>query len=175
MILLCQHTNWQDRARAEVLEMFGDRKPDIDGLNRLKTINMILHEVHRFYPLGVGMWRMLHEETKVGNFTLPSRSHLLLHLMLLHYNAEIWGDDANEFNPERFAEGVSNATKKQASFFPFGGGAHICIGQTFAMLEAKLALVMILDASPSSFHRHTTCSTCHSRHATAVWRSIDIQ
>ncbi|KAF5754324.1 putative secologanin synthase [Helianthus annuus] len=38
MISLCQHTNWQDRARAEVLEMFGDRKPDIDGLNRLKTV-----------------------------------------------------------------------------------------------------------------------------------------
>ncbi|KAJ0428263.1 putative secologanin synthase [Helianthus annuus] len=121
MISLCQHTNWQDRARAGVLEMFGDRKPDIDGLKRLKTINMILHEVFRFYSPGVGMPRMIHEETKVGNLTLPSGSHLILHLMLLHYNAEIWGDDVNEFNPERFAEGVSNATKKQASFFPFGG------------------------------------------------------
>ncbi|MFS7995740.1 putative 11-oxo-beta-amyrin 30-oxidase [Helianthus anomalus] len=105
--------------------MFGDRKLDIDGLNRLKTINMILHEVHRFYPLGVGMWRMIHEETKVGNFTLPSRSHLMLHLMLLHYNAEIWGDDANGFNPERYAEGVSNATKEQASFSRLEGGSYM--------------------------------------------------
>ncbi|KAJ0631506.1 putative secologanin synthase [Helianthus annuus] len=157
MILLCQHTNWQDRARAEVFKMFGDRKPDIDGLNRLKTINMIFHEVLRLYPPGVGLWRMIHEETKVGNLTLPSGSHLTLHMMLLHYNADIWGDDVNEFNPERFAEGVSNATKEQASYFPFGGGPRICIGQNFALLEAKLALVMILrrfsfELSPSYSH-----------------------
>ncbi|KAM0062013.1 putative 11-oxo-beta-amyrin 30-oxidase [Helianthus debilis subsp. tardiflorus] len=158
MILLCQHTNWQDRARAEVLEMSGDRKLDIDGLNRLKNINMILHEVLRFYSPGVGIRRMIHEETKVGNFTLPSGSHLMLHLMLLHYNTEIWGDNVNEFNPERFAEDVSNATKEQASFFPLGGGgARICIGQNFAMLEAKLALVMIprrfsFELSPSYSH-----------------------
>ncbi|KAJ0635408.1 putative 11-oxo-beta-amyrin 30-oxidase [Helianthus annuus] len=157
MILLCQHTNWQDRARAEVFKMFGDRKPDIDGLNRLKTINMIFHEVLRLYPPGVGLWRMIHEETKVGNLTLPSGSHLTLHMMLLHYNADIWGDDVNEFNPERFNEGVSNATKEQASYFPFGGGPRICIGQNFALLEAKLALVMILrrfsfELSPSYSH-----------------------
>ncbi|KAM0059585.1 putative secologanin synthase [Helianthus debilis subsp. tardiflorus] len=150
MILLSQHTNWQDRARDEALKMFGDRKPDIDRLNRLKT-------VLRFYLPGVGMRRMIHEETKVGNLTLPSESHLMLHLMLLHYNAKIWGDDVNEFNPERFVEGVSNATKKQASFFPFGRAPRICIGQNFAMLEAKLTLVMILrrfsfELSPSYSH-----------------------
>ncbi|KAJ0666790.1 putative secologanin synthase [Helianthus annuus] len=164
MILLSQHTNWQDRARDEVLKLFGDRKPDIDGLNHLKTINMILHEVLRLYPPGVALGRMIHEETKVGDLTLPSGSQLMLHLMLLHYDADIWGDDVNEFNPERFAEGVSKATKGHATYFPFGGGPRICIGQTFALLEAKLALVMILrrfsfELSPSYAHAPHTIIT----------------
>ncbi|KAK1438008.1 hypothetical protein QVD17_03809 [Tagetes erecta] len=164
MIMLGQHVNWQDRARDEVLKVFGDRKPDIDGLNHLKTINMILHEVLRLYPPGVALGRMIHEETKIGNVTLPSGSLLMLHLMLLHHDVDTWGDDVNEFNPERFAEGVSKATNGQASYFPFGGGPRICIGQAFAMLEAKLALVMILrhfsfKLSPSYTHAPHTIIT----------------
>ncbi|XP_076957708.1 cytochrome P450 CYP72A219-like [Bidens hawaiensis] len=157
MVLLGQHTNWQDRARDEVLKVFGDRKPDADGLNHLKIINMILHEVLRLYPPGSLLGRMIYEEVKIGNLTLPSGSMLMLHMMLLHYDADIWGDDVNEFNPERFAEGVSKATMGQTSYFPFGGGPRICVGQNFAMLEAKLALVMILrrfsfELSPSYSH-----------------------
>ncbi|GJV12568.1 reverse transcriptase domain-containing protein [Tanacetum coccineum] len=106
MILLGQHTNWQDRARDEVLNVFKDKKPDIDGLSRLKVINMILQEVLRLYPPGVGLGRMIYEETKIGNITLPAGSHFLLHMMLLHHDPDIWGDDVNEFNPDRFAEAL---------------------------------------------------------------------
>ncbi|KAI7741757.1 hypothetical protein M8C21_000601, partial [Ambrosia artemisiifolia] len=71
-----------------------------DGGNGFWSINMILYEVLRLYPPGIGMERMIHEETKIGNLLLPSGSHLMLHLMLLHYDAYIWGDDVNEFKPE---------------------------------------------------------------------------
>ncbi|KAI3502069.1 hypothetical protein L1887_30100 [Cichorium endivia] len=165
MILLAQHINWQDRARDEVLKVFGERKPDVDGLSHLKIINMILHEVLRLYPAGIGMGRMIHKETTLGNITLPAGSFLQLHMMLLHHDSDIWGNDVKEFNPERFAEGVSKATKGQASsYFPFGGGPRICIGQNFAMLEAKLALAMILrcfsfELSPSYTHAPHTIIT----------------
>ena len=39
MILLGQHLDWQTRAREEVLRVFGEKTPDIDGLNRLKTVS----------------------------------------------------------------------------------------------------------------------------------------
>ncbi|KAI3714014.1 hypothetical protein L1987_72604 [Smallanthus sonchifolius] len=127
-------------------------------------INMIFHEVLRLYPPGIGIGRTIHEETKIGNLTLPSGSHVMMHMMLLHYDANIWGDDVNEFNPQRFAEGVANATKEQASYFPFGGGARIYVGQAFATLEARLALVMILrrfsfEISPSYSHAPHTILT----------------
>ncbi|GKF66001.1 cytochrome P450 CYP72A219-like protein, partial [Tanacetum coccineum] len=130
MILLAQHMNWQVRAREEVLLVCGGKKPDMDELNRLKIVNMIFNEVLRLYPPVVKMVRMTQEETKLGDITVPAGTILHLHTILLHHDREIWGDDVKDFNPARFSEGVSNATKGQAAaYFPFGGGPRTCIGQ----------------------------------------------
>ncbi|KAK9052580.1 hypothetical protein SSX86_029209 [Deinandra increscens subsp. villosa] len=164
MILLSQHKQWQDRAREEVVKVFGDRKPDIEGLNQLKIVNVIFLEVLRLYPPLAGMPRMVHKETKLGNITLPAGTFLQLYTMLSHHDPSIWGDDVKEFKPERFSQGVSKATKGQPAFIPFGGGPRVCIGQNFAMLEAKMSLVMILlrfsfELSPSYSHAPYTIIT----------------
>ena len=46
MVLLSKHSNWQDRAREEVLQVFGNKKPEDDGLSHLKIVSMNPINIH---------------------------------------------------------------------------------------------------------------------------------
>lgn len=63
MILLSKHKDWQERARDEVLQLFGRDKPDYQELNHLKIVSMIFHEVLRLYPPGVMLNRITMKES----------------------------------------------------------------------------------------------------------------
>jgi cytochrome P450 len=82
------------------------------------------------------------ENIKLGNLDIPAGTRLDFPIIHIHRDHEVWGMDAEEFNPSRFADGSSYHL---GAYFPFGIGPTICVGQNLAMVEAKVALAMTLQ------------------------------
>ncbi|CAN6446437.1 unnamed protein product [Victoria cruziana] len=173
LVLLSMYPSWQERARNEVLQLCRKNIPSFDDLIHLKTVTMILHEALRLYPPAVFTNRYTYKTVRVGGVAIPPGVRLLLPILLIHHDRQIWGDDAAEFKPERFSSGVSNASVHQLAFFPFGSGPRMCLGQSFALIEAKMALAMILqhfsfELSPSYVHAPHTVVTLQPQYGAPI-------
>ncbi|CDP03103.1 unnamed protein product [Coffea canephora] len=173
MVILAMHPEWQEKAREEVLTVCGKEHPDAKTISQLKSVTMILHEVLRLYPPTIALYKHTYQEIKIGNLSLPAGVDLTLPLLLTHRDPELWGSDAEEFKPERFSGGLSKASKNQLAFFPFGWGPKTCIGQHFALMEAKVALSIILqnfsfELSPSYAHAPNTVMALQPQHGAPI-------
>ncbi|KAL6130535.1 hypothetical protein ACLB2K_068914 [Fragaria x ananassa] len=144
LLLLALHPDWQARARAEVLEICGEKPPDTDMLRHMKVLTMVIQEVLRLYPPVFFVAREVFETITFKNITIPKGTLLQIPIPFLHQNPDLWGSDAHKFNPERFADGIIKACKSPQAYMPFGAGSRVCVGQHLAMTELKVFLSMIL-------------------------------
>ena len=115
--------------------------PDADDLARLTGTRMILEEAMRLYPPVPFMSREAVGRDRLGDVEVVPGTRIIIAPWVLHRHRKLW-PDAELFVPERFAP-ESRAAIPRFAYLPFGAGARICVGMTFAMQEALLALTMI--------------------------------
>jgi len=129
----------QDRLREEVKRVFpGDINPE--GLKDLTYTLNVINEVLRLHPPVPVLNRRTSEDMKLGDYNIPKDTSIEIFNYGIQRDSDIWGEDANEFNPDRF----DNLTKDQAiALMPFGGGPRICIGNTFSLYEQKIFLAKL--------------------------------
>ncbi|MBA0827648.1 hypothetical protein Goarm_012410 [Gossypium armourianum] len=146
VLLLAIHGDWQDKARREVIGIFGNQNPQPEGIAKLRTMTMIINETLRLYGPSNGMLRRVGREVQMEKVVLPANIDILIANVALHHDPQLWGEDVHLFKPDRFAEGIAKATNyNSAAFFPFGLGPRTCVGMTFATTETKIVLSMILQ------------------------------
>ncbi|KAK9932872.1 hypothetical protein M0R45_020094 [Rubus argutus] len=174
VFLLALHTDWQEEARKEVLQLFGKQNPNPDGISKLKTMSMIINESLRLYPPSfVIPWRA-EREVRLGKLIVPANVELVFSILSLHHEPQFWGLDVQLFKPERFSEGIAKATNNNlGAFMPFGHGPRTCVGMNFATTEAKIALSMILQRysftlSPGYVHSSYKFVTLRPQHGVQV-------
>ncbi|CAD6219405.1 unnamed protein product [Miscanthus lutarioriparius] len=140
LMLLATHPEWQDRARAEVARVCGDDPPSYDDLSKLTVLQMIIHETLRLYPPATLLPRMVFEDIRLtSGLHLPRGLSVWIPVLAIHHDESIWGPDAHEFRPERFTAG------RRPAFLPFASGPRNCVGQAYALVEAKVVLAMLLS------------------------------
>ncbi|KAH7443491.1 hypothetical protein KP509_02G036900 [Ceratopteris richardii] len=160
LMLLAAHPEWQERVREEVrtaCDAFGF--PTSDSLHRLKLLSMVLNESLRLYPPVPIMTRMSNKDVRVGKTLVPKGTVMMLPIVAFHHDQRYWGPDANEFRPDRFRDGSSKAAQSKSTvFLPFSSGPQFCIGQLFALQQAKIVISAILlryRISISPQYRHS--------------------
>ncbi|ANB11198.1 sterol 14-demethylase [Sugiyamaella lignohabitans] len=138
--------------RQAVLEEFGTEVESItfESLKRCTYLNYVINEVLRLHPIVPINFRTAIRDTVLpkgggpdGNDTLfvPKGTKIVYTVYTTQRLKEFWGEDSEEFRPERWAEGKSHTW----DYLPFNGGPRICIGQQFALTETGFTLVRIIQ------------------------------
>jgi cytochrome P450 / NADPH-cytochrome P450 reductase len=136
------------RAQDEVDRVLGTDPsvpPTVAQIGQLGYIRQILDETLRLWPTAPAFTRQAREATTVGGWGPFAPGQAIIALTpMLHRLPEVWGPDAEEFNPDHFDPARRDALPPNA-YRPFGSGQRACIGRQFALQEATLVLAMVLQ------------------------------
>jgi len=140
-MLLGQNPAAEMRLHEELDAVLGGRLPTLEDLPRLEYTAMVLAESMRLYPPAWAMGREALEDVAIGPYRLRKGTMVLFSQYMVHRDPR-WYPHPERFWPERFTA-EAKAARPRFAYFPFGGGGRQCIGESFAWMEATLALATI--------------------------------
>jgi cytochrome P450 len=141
--LLGRHPGEQRLVHEEIDTVLDGRAPTLDDTPALERTTMAIKEAMRLYPPAYALGRLAESEREIGGYSIPAGSYVVVSQFATHRHPQFW-DDAEAFDPARFSSERERARHSHA-YFPFGAGPRACIGSHFAMLEATIALALLLQ------------------------------
>ncbi|MFL5586257.1 MAG: cytochrome P450 [Ktedonobacteraceae bacterium] len=136
--LLSQSPEIERRLHAELNEVLGGRVPTVEDLPDLKYTRMVIEEALRLYPPAPLLSRKAIAADKLRGYPIAANSMIMISPYAVHRHPALW-EEPERFDPERFTPERA-ATRPAYAYFPFGGGPRVCMGNSFAMMEAQLIL-----------------------------------
>jgi cytochrome P450 len=140
-ILLAQHPRVEQRLHAEVDAVLDGRPPGVADLPRLRYAEHVITETLRLYPTAWAIGREALRETHIGGQRVARGTMLLIVPWVLHRDGRFF-DAAEAYRPERW-DGDLASKLPRCAYLPFGAGQRVCIGSSFAHMEAVLLLATI--------------------------------
>ncbi|KAI1028853.1 hypothetical protein LB503_002597 [Fusarium chuoi] len=140
IFLLAKNHEIQDRLREEIRQNVDGLTDDVDAkkLDSLSYLHAVGQESLRLYaPIPFTVRDALKDTQILGTF-VPKGTMVILCPWAINRAHELWGPDADDFNPERWmAPGQANSggSKSNYAFLTFLHGPRGCIGQKFSLAE----------------------------------------
>ena len=154
--LLAQNPAEMRAVQAELDEAFGTvvddqgsaamLTPSVESLRQLPYLSRCIAESMRLYPHPpVLIRRATKEVTLPGGQRVPAGQDIIVSVYNIHRDPANW-DDPDAFLPSRFPldEPLPNEVTTDFRYIPFSAGPRKCVGDTFALLEATVALAVLL-------------------------------
>jgi len=153
--LLSMHPDALSRLRKEILDTVGPiRRPTYEDIKEMKYLRAFINETLRLYPPVPFNIRESIEATTLSPITpggkpvyIPPKTGVSYCVMVMHRRKDLWGPDADEFDPDRFLDHRLHKylTPNPFIFLPFNAGPRICLGQQFAYNETSFMLIRVLQ------------------------------
>jgi cytochrome P450 len=171
---LARHPHVFAKLRAAILRDFGngeEKAITFSGLKSCSYLQHVMSEVLRLYPPVPLNSRQATKETTLPrgggvDGTAPvfvkKGQAVAYSTYVMHRRKDLWGEDADEFNPARW-----EGRKTGWEFLPFNGGPRVCLGQQFALTEAGYVITRLLqkfdrcekmDSSDEPWHQYSLTS-----------------
>jgi cytochrome P450 len=142
--LLALHPRAEARLHEELKQVLGGRAPGYEDVPALKFTRAVIEEAMRLYPPVPLLSRECLGDDAICGHEIPTGSIMLVVPWLLHRHAELW-ERPHEFVPERFLPDWPTRPAKFA-YLPFSAGPRICLGATYGLTEAMIALATLAQA-----------------------------
>ncbi|KAF9925377.1 hypothetical protein FBU30_004816 [Linnemannia zychae] len=161
LYILSTHPKVQARLRQEFLTQIGRPTSEskntlsYDALNGLPYLNVCVKELLRLIPPVPCTSRVATQDDEILGYHIPKGTEIWISQATLHTLKSVYGDDAEEFKPERWMD-PSELTEEQRrttktvtsdmmwAYIPFLAGPRSCIGSKLALIEIKIVLYYLL-------------------------------
>ncbi|XP_074089908.1 steroid 17-alpha-hydroxylase/17,20 lyase [Macrotis lagotis] len=144
---LLHYPQVKEKIQKEIDQKIGfSRTPVLSDRNQLLLLESTIREVLRIRPVApLLIPHMAHTDSSIGEYTIPKGTRIYINLWSIHHDPTEW-DEPEQFKPERFLDkNKEHLIMPTASYFPFGCGPRVCIGEFLARAELFLFLAWILQ------------------------------
>jgi unspecific monooxygenase len=141
VLLLADHPEAQTRIAAEARDLDLGPEEAAAGLGHLPFTRAVVSEALRLYPPAAMIARQALSADQAGDVEIPARAIVMIAPWVLHRHRGFW-TEPDRFDPSRFMSGA--APPERFTYLPFGAGPRVCVGASFALAEATLALAVLV-------------------------------
>ncbi len=140
LFLLSQHPQVTADLVDELDNVLHGEAPTVSQLSQLPLLERVIKEGMRVLPSVPWNWRVTSQATELNGYTLPAGTEVFVSIYHTHRVPEIY-PNPQTFNPSRW----ENFHPSAYEYSPFSAGPRICIGASFAMMEMKIILAILLQ------------------------------